>query len=202
MTLGEKIKFLRRQFNITQADFADKLFVSRQAVQKWEADLSTPDLDRIKEISQIFIISIDNLLNDELNEKQLLSLLTKKSTSNKKEEIKRSAVDYLIIIPAYLGLFVVLGICYMMIFIGLIMLSTMTVAMPLYGIFSIYNIFTLTEINQILLCISFILIGLGSFYPLLLATKKYYNGLVKSVKFLNFKTKKYWEIVNSCLKKL
>ena len=202
MTLGEKIKFLRRQFNITQADFADKLFVSRQAVQKWEADLSTPDLDRIKEISQIFTISIDNLLNDELNEKQLLSLLTKKSINNKKEGIKRSAVDYLIIIPAYLGLFVVLGICYMMIFIGLIMLSTMTVAMPLYGIFSIYNIFTLTEINHILLCISFILIGLGSFYPLLLATKKYYNGLVKSVKFLNLKTKKYWEIVTSCLKKL
>ena len=202
MTLGEKIKFLRRQFNITQADFADKLFVSRQAVQKWEADLSTPDLDRIKEISQIFTISIDNLLNDELNEKQLLSLLTKKSTSNKKEEIKRSAVDYLIIIPAYLGLFVVLGICYMMIFIGLIMLSTMTVAMPLYGIFSIYNMFTLTEIHQILLCISFILIGLGSFYPLLLTTKKYYNGLVKSVKSLNSKTKKYWEIVTSYLKKL
>ena len=202
MTLGEKIKFLRRQFNITQADFADKLFVSRQAVQKWEADLSTPDLDRIKEISQIFTISIDNLLNDELNEKQLLSLLTKKSTGNKKEGIKRSAVDYLIIIPAYLGLFVVLGICYMMIFIGLIMLSTMTVAMPLYGIFSIYNIFTLKEINHILLCLSFILIGLGSFYPLLLAAKKYYNGLVKTVKFLNLKTKKYWEIVTSCLKKL
>ena len=85
MTLGEKIKFLRRQFNITQADFADKLYVSRQAVQKWEADLSTPDLDRIKEISQIFNISIDNLLNNELTEKELLSLLTKKENKTKIE---------------------------------------------------------------------------------------------------------------------
>lgn len=201
MTLGEKIKFLRRQFNITQADFADKLYVSRQAVQKWEADLSTPDLDRIKEISQLFNISIDNLLNNDLSEKELLSLLTKKENKTKKEQEKRSAVDSLILIPAYLGLFVVLGICYMMIFMVLIMLSTMTIAMPLYGIFSIYNLFTLTEINHILLCISFIIIGLGSFYPILLATKKYYNKLIKFVKFLNLKTKKYWEIVVSCLKK-
>ena len=82
MTLGEKIKFLRRQFNITQADFADKLYVSRQAVQKWEADLSTPDLDRIKEISQIFNISIDNLLNNELSEKELLNKIARYGDKN------------------------------------------------------------------------------------------------------------------------
>jgi len=35
MTFGEKIKFLRKQLNITQTEFADKLYVTRQSVQKF-----------------------------------------------------------------------------------------------------------------------------------------------------------------------
>ena len=65
MTLGEKIKFLRLKESITQEAFAEKLNVSRSAIAKWETDNGTPDVTNLKMISQMFEISIDNLLNDE-----------------------------------------------------------------------------------------------------------------------------------------
>ena len=65
MTLGEKIKFLRSKESITQEEFAEKLNVSRSAIAKWETDNGTPDIANLKMISQMFEISIDDLLNDE-----------------------------------------------------------------------------------------------------------------------------------------
>ncbi|MBP3677703.1 MAG: helix-turn-helix transcriptional regulator, partial [Agathobacter sp.] len=65
MTLGEKIKFLRSKESITQEEFAEKLNVSRSAIAKWETDNGTPDIANLKMISQMFDISIDDLLNDE-----------------------------------------------------------------------------------------------------------------------------------------
>lgn len=65
MTLGEKIKFLRSKESITQEKFAEELNVSRSAIAKWETDNGTPDIANLKMISQMFEISIDDLLNDE-----------------------------------------------------------------------------------------------------------------------------------------
>jgi len=65
MTLGEKIKFLRSKESITQEKFAEELNVSRSAIAKWETDTGTPDIANLKMISQMFEISIDDLLNDE-----------------------------------------------------------------------------------------------------------------------------------------
>jgi len=65
MTLGEKIKSLRSKESITQEEFAEKLNVSRSAIAKWETDNGTPDIANLKMISQMFEISIDDLLNDE-----------------------------------------------------------------------------------------------------------------------------------------
>ena len=66
MTLGEKIRFLRTKESITQEELAEKLNVSRSAIAKWETDNGTPDIANLKMISQIFKISIDELLKDEL----------------------------------------------------------------------------------------------------------------------------------------
>ena len=55
MTLGEKIKKLRRDFNITQEEFAEKVGVSRQTVTKWEGDIGLPDADNLKNIARNFI---------------------------------------------------------------------------------------------------------------------------------------------------
>ena len=63
MTLGEKIKELRKNFNITQEEFAFQIGVSRQIVSKWESDLGLPDVDHLKGIATLFNITIDELLD-------------------------------------------------------------------------------------------------------------------------------------------
>jgi transcriptional regulator with XRE-family HTH domain len=63
MTLGEKIKGLRKDTNITQEELAEKIGVSRQAVTKWESDLGMPDVENLKSIATLFNITIDELLD-------------------------------------------------------------------------------------------------------------------------------------------
>lgn len=63
MTLGEKIKELRKKANISQEELAEKVGVSRQAVTKWESDAGLPDLENLKSIATLFNISIDELLD-------------------------------------------------------------------------------------------------------------------------------------------
>ena len=65
MTLGEKIQALRNQHGLSQEQLAEKITVSRQAVSKWELDQSTPDLEYIIQLSEIFGVSIDSLVKQE-----------------------------------------------------------------------------------------------------------------------------------------
>lgn len=64
MTLGEKIYKLRTEKGISQETMANDLYVSRQAVSKWETDSSVPDLDKIKLLADYFEISIDELVSE------------------------------------------------------------------------------------------------------------------------------------------
>ena len=67
---GERMKFcdklqkIRKENNITQEQLADKLDVSRQAVSKWESGLAYPDTEKLIQISKIFNVSLDELVND------------------------------------------------------------------------------------------------------------------------------------------
>ena len=62
MTIGERIKALRRQNGMTQEKLAEYLCVSYQAVSKWECGLSNPDLSLIAPLTKLFNISADELL--------------------------------------------------------------------------------------------------------------------------------------------
>ena len=57
MTLAEKILSLRTQRGMSQDDLAEKLEVSRQSVSKWETAQSTPDLDKIIKLADLFGVS-------------------------------------------------------------------------------------------------------------------------------------------------
>lgn len=63
MTLGEKLKSVRKSAGLTQEQLAEKLLVSRQAVTKWEADKGMPDIENIRQLSKLLNISIDYLLD-------------------------------------------------------------------------------------------------------------------------------------------
>lgn len=68
MILSEKITALRKKKGWSQEELAHQLNVSRQAVSKWESASAIPDLDRILKMSQIFGVSTDYLLKEELSE--------------------------------------------------------------------------------------------------------------------------------------
>ena len=64
MTLAEKILSLRTQRGMSQDDLAEKLEVSRQSVSKWETAQSTPDLDKIIKLADLFGVSVDELVRE------------------------------------------------------------------------------------------------------------------------------------------
>lgn len=64
MSIGEKIKECRKKASLTQEQLAEKLCVSRQAITKWESDRGMPDIDNIRNISKLFGVTIDYLLDD------------------------------------------------------------------------------------------------------------------------------------------
>lgn len=66
MNPGEKIAVLRKQKHWSQEDLAGMLHVSRQAVSKWESGQSLPDLEKILALSDLFSVSTDLLLKNDL----------------------------------------------------------------------------------------------------------------------------------------
>ncbi|MEE1245347.1 MAG: phosphoglucosamine mutase [Acutalibacteraceae bacterium] len=67
MTIGEKITLLRNSLGMSQEVLADKLLVSRQTVSKWEMDQAQPQIDNVLQICELFNISADELLRDEVS---------------------------------------------------------------------------------------------------------------------------------------
>ena len=67
MILADKIIELRKRNGWSQEELAEKLDVSRQSISKWEGAQSVPDMNRILALSQIFGVSTDVLLKDELD---------------------------------------------------------------------------------------------------------------------------------------
>lgn len=70
MTLGEKIYGLRAEKGLSQEAFGDMLGVSRQSVSKWETDQSQPELEKIVAISELFEVSTDYLLKENMERPQ------------------------------------------------------------------------------------------------------------------------------------
>lgn len=67
MEFSKKLQSLRKEQNWTQEQLSEKLYVSRTAVSKWESGRGYPSIDSLKDIANIFNISIDQLLsNDEI----------------------------------------------------------------------------------------------------------------------------------------
>jgi transcriptional regulator with XRE-family HTH domain len=65
MKFQEKISQIRKDKGLSQEELAEKLGISRQAIAKWEAGLSYPDVDNLITLSSLFQISIDSMLKTE-----------------------------------------------------------------------------------------------------------------------------------------
>lgn len=63
---SKNIKYLRKRENLKQEELAEKLFVTPQAISKWETSKSIPDVKMLITISKLFNVSVDELLNNDL----------------------------------------------------------------------------------------------------------------------------------------
>ena len=79
MTFGEKLRKLRTDRGLTQEELAEKTYVTRTAISKWESDRGYPSIDSLKVISKFFSVSIDDLLSPD-------EVLTIAEQDNKQKE--------------------------------------------------------------------------------------------------------------------
>ena len=68
--LGEKIKTLRTENSLTQKDLAEKLYVTAQAVSRWENDEVEPSITTLTAMAKIFNISVSELLGESIQQTQ------------------------------------------------------------------------------------------------------------------------------------
>ncbi len=67
MNIGKRIKEFREKVNISQEELADKVYTSRQTISNWENDKTYPDINSLKLLSNIFNVSLDNLVEGDID---------------------------------------------------------------------------------------------------------------------------------------
>ncbi len=106
MTLGEKIYELRTQHNLSQGDLANELNVSRQSISKWENGNSTPDLEKIVKLAEIFNVSLDELIKNQ--EKDILVVNTPEQNPNIQTNTREKKIGKGLLIAGVISIFVFL----------------------------------------------------------------------------------------------
>ena len=79
MEFNEKLQNLRKQKGLTQEELAEKLYVSRTAISKWESGRGYPNIESLKAISKFFSVTVDELLSTD-------EILTIAEEDNKRKE--------------------------------------------------------------------------------------------------------------------
>lgn len=82
--LSEKIVALRRKHGMSQEQLAEKVGVSRQSISKWEGGLSTPELDKLKALSECFQVTLDELIREQKPNTSLDNTVQKESNAANK----------------------------------------------------------------------------------------------------------------------
>ena len=79
MEIGKKIMDLRKKNGLSQEELAEKVGVARQTISKWELGETSPDLKQSKELSKIFNVSLDELVNNDIK-----NVLVEKTSNTEK----------------------------------------------------------------------------------------------------------------------
>ncbi|QAT41532.1 DUF5680 domain-containing protein [Clostridium sp. JN-9] len=74
MNFSEKLQLIRKSKGLTQEELADMLYVSRQAVAKWESGQAYPDIENLIRLSEVFLVTIDHLVKDDECQKKIVQV--------------------------------------------------------------------------------------------------------------------------------
>lgn len=85
MTFADKVLSLRKKAGLSQEELAEKLDVSRQAISRWEMGLAMPDASNLLQLSKLFGVTTDYLINDEYASDEDIPIVKSKETSLKRE---------------------------------------------------------------------------------------------------------------------
>ncbi|SUN52045.1 SPBc2 prophage-derived HTH-type transcriptional regulator yonR [Streptococcus dysgalactiae subsp. dysgalactiae] len=113
--VAEQIKQLRVKHQLSQDALAEQLFISRQAISKWENGDTTPDLDNLVRLTEIFGVSLDELVLAKPNEVKVERIYENKPLDFQKYNklywfIFRNIILSLLIILVILTILEVLGV--------------------------------------------------------------------------------------------
>ena len=103
MEFNIKLKNLRKNNGLTQDELADKLYVSRTAVSKWESGRGYPNIESLKAISKLFEVTVDELLSSE--ELLIISEANAKKKENHFRDIVFGLLDLSITTTFFLPFF-------------------------------------------------------------------------------------------------
>ena len=92
MKFADKILDLRKKSGLTQEELAEKLAVSRQAISRWEMGLAVPDASNLLQISQLFKVTVDYLINDDYSRDEDIPIVKSKEESLSREMKKVPAM--------------------------------------------------------------------------------------------------------------
>jgi transcriptional regulator with XRE-family HTH domain len=110
ITFGEKLLQLRKTKGLSQEDLALQLNVSRQAVSRWEVGTALPDSPNLLQISKLFGVTTDYLLNDDFESDQDIPAIKQTEDSMKKEHNRQIALIVLVGLHALSLLWGVMGV--------------------------------------------------------------------------------------------
>jgi len=68
---GDYLATLRKNIKLSQAELASKLGISNKAISKWESGVAKPTVDKLAPLSKILNVSIEDLLNKQINKANL-----------------------------------------------------------------------------------------------------------------------------------
>ena len=124
MEFNNKLYELRKQKGLSQEELAGRLNVSRQTISKWEVGESTPDMDNLVSISELFGVSLDELVLDRTPAKEQPSVQVVRSElySDIKEHVltddnKKRAKKGLKIAGIALGVFLLIDVISLVVYV-------------------------------------------------------------------------------------
>ena len=113
--IGNFIKELRKEKNLTQKELADKLFITDRAVSKWERGLSCPDISLLDDLSNILGVSVIELLkgrrldkDEVINNKELIESMNY-ANKNMKQKIKKISNLFCTFIICFISLLLIIN---------------------------------------------------------------------------------------------